>query len=416
MGAIMKRWVIGVFGGACLSCALLGTAQAGLSKETYFALDLLGEAFERITADYVREVDPLKIAKSAIEGMASALDQQSEYIDAQEYKSMKEWTRGDAASAALCITEEFGLVKVRSSIGNGSTVQGVLPGDYISEIDGQSIRGLPLFQVIDRLHGPAESVVKLTILRRGEKKPVTVSVIRASARTNSFIYEKRGDFGYIRISTFDENTDRRLEKAINDLKNGAAVKGFVLDLRNNPGGLLEQALRVADDFLESGDIVTLRGRNANDNQTYHAKSGDIAAGKPIVVLIDGGSAGASQIVAGALQDNQRATVVGQRSFGDGTIQTMIPMNGGLSGVLKLTTAEYSLPSGRKIAPDGIVPDIAVSQSPSGGQTIMENEADFRAASEKPELSRDGKPTIYPDDKKSSGDFQFTVALEKLGSL
>ena len=298
---------------------------------------------------------------------------------------------------------------------------GIKTGDYISAIDGTSIQGMPLNEAVERMRGPENSKVTLTVLRTGEKKPLELTLTRAVIRVESVKYEKKGDVGYIRITSFSEKTDAGVKKAVADLKKqlGPNLRGYVLDLRNDPGGLLDQAIAVSDDFLTGGEVVSTRGRKPEDTQRYNARPGDITDGKPIVVLINEGTASASEIVAGALQDHKRATVIGVTSFGKGSVQTIIPLGGQHGGALRLTTARYYTPSGRSIQATGIAPDIAVSnltekEQSEADQFSQRTEATLAGHLDAEGAQRNTKmPTIRPEEGKKTDDFQLAYALDRI---
>ena len=385
-------------------------------------LNLFREAFERVRSNYVREVDDKELVYSAIDGMVSSLDPHSSYMDPKQFLEMKGQTRGEFGGLGLELTKEDGVVKVVSPTDDSPAAHaGVKTGDVISVIDGTSVQGMPLNEAAQRLRGPENSKVTLTILRQGEKKPIELTLTRAVVRVQNVKYEKKGDIGYIRISVFNERTDAGLKNAIADLKNqlGPGLRGYVLDLRNDPGGLLEQAIAVSDDFLTGGEVVSTHGRNPGDDQHYNAHDGDLADGKPIVVLINEGTASASEIVAGALQDHKRATIIGVTSFGKGSVQSIIPLGGLQGGALRLTTARYYTPSGRSIQATGITPDVAVSnlsekeqaeadQSSFRGETALAGHLDAEGAERNTKM-----PTIRPEDGKKVDDFQLAYALDRL---
>ena len=314
---------------------------------------------------------------------------------------------------------EDGLIKVVSPIDDTPAAKaGIKPGDFIAAIDNVPVQGMALNDAITKMRGPAGSKITLTILRNGAKKPFDLTLTRAIVQVDSVKWRREGDVAYIRLTGFNEQTDPGLQKAVRDLKKeiGPALKGYVLDLRNNPGGLLDQAISVSDDLLNSGEIVSTRGRHAEDTQRYDAKAGDITGGKPIVVLINGGTASASEIVAGALQDHRRATVLGMTSFGKGSVQTVIPLGDG-GGALRLTTARYYTPSGHSIQARGIIPDIAVAQGEEDDQlpkVIRPSEADLpgHLVGEKG-LKSDKVPPIRPAPGKKYDDFQLSYALDLL---
>jgi carboxyl-terminal processing protease len=313
---------------------------------------------------------------------------------------------------------EDGLIKVISPIDDTPAAKaGIKTGDYIAAINGDAIQGMGLNDAIDKMRGPAGSKVTLTVLRQGEKKPFDVQLLRAVIHVDSVKWHKEGDIGYIRISSFNEETGRGLEKAVKELKKQVPqIKGYVVDLRNDPGGLLDQAVQVCDDFLAKGEIVSTRGRHPDDTQRYDAKAGDITDGKPIVVLINGGTASASEIVAGALQDHKRATIVGMTSFGKGSVQTIIPLGEG-GGALRLTTARYYTPSGRSIQAEGIVPTIAVAQGAEENVAKFErpSEADLpgHLANDAAAKAKAPQTVIRAPQGKKIEDFQLSYALDLL---
>ena len=317
--------------------------------------------FERIRADYVEEPDDAKLIESAINGMLSSLDPHSSYLNAKDYQDMQVQTRGEFFGLGIEVTMENELIKVISPIDDTpANKAGVLAGDIISQLDGEQVQGLTLREAVEKMRGPANSSITLTILREGEDEPLKITVVRDVIRVQSVKHEVQTDIGYIRIASFCEQTMEGLEKAIDDIVKKVGedkLKGFVLDLRGNPGGLLDQAVLVSDAFLDRGEIVSTRGRQADEVQRFSARAGDLADGKPVIVLLNGGSASASEIVAGALQDHRRATVLGTRSFGKGSVQTIIPI--GRNGAIRLTTARYYTPSGRSIQAKGIEPDIEI---------------------------------------------------------
>src|SRR5215831_3950369 len=359
-----------VFGALCTAAGFAGgltvlsAAHGSNDMTAYRQLDLFSDAFERVRANYVRPVDDHELIDAAIEGMVSNLDPHSSYMDAKNYQDMQITTKGEFGGIGIEVTMEDGLIKVISPIdGTPASKAGIKPGDFIAAIDGASIQGLPLNDAIDKMRGPSGSKVTLTVLRTGDKKPFDVTLTRAIVQVDNVRWHREGDVGYVRMPGFNEQTALGLEKAVKDMKKqiGPGLRGYVLDLRNNPGGLLDQAIQVSNDFLNSGEIVSTRGRHPEDTQRYDAKSGsDITGGKPVVVLINAGTASAAEIVSGALQDHKRATIVGMTSFGKGSVQTIIPLGEG-GGALRLTTARYFTPSGHSIQAQGIIPDYAVAQ-------------------------------------------------------
>src|SRR5467141_268678 len=338
----------------------VGAASPTNSAETYKQLNLFGEVFERVRAEYVDEVSDDTLVESAINGMLTSLDPHSNYLNTKNFNDMKVQTRGEFGGLGIEVSMENGLVKVVSPIDDTPAARaGLKPGDLITHLDGEPVQGMTLPEAVEKMRGPVSSEIKLTIRREG-RDPFDVKLTRATIKIQSVRSHLEGDnIGYIRVTTFNEQTDTGLNNAMKNLKQQAGNKlvGVILDLRNNPGGLLDQAVAVSDAFLEKGEIVSTRGRRSEDAQRYNARPGDIAAGLPMAVLINGGSASASEIVAGALQDHHRAVVIGTRSFGKGSVQTIIPLAG--HGAMRLTTARYYTPSGRSIQAKGIDPDIVI---------------------------------------------------------
>src|SRR3954467_8998592 len=341
-----------------------GSSAKAAAADTYRQLNLFGDVFERVRADYVEKPEDTKLIESAINGMLSGLDPHSSYMEPKSFRDMQIQTRGEFGGLGIEVTMEEGLIKVVSPIDDTpASKAGVLANDIITKLDEEQVQGLTLNQAVEKMRGPVNTKIKLTIMRKGKDKPIEVSLTRDVIRVRAVRSRPEDDVGYIRVTQFNEQTTENLKKAITDLQNqipAEKLKGFVLDLRNNPGGLLDQAISVSDAFLERGEIVSTRGRNAEETQRFSARAGDLIKGKPVIVLINGGSASASEIVAGALQDHKRATLVGTRSFGKGSVQTIIPLGAG-NGALRLTTARYFTPSGKSIQAKGIVPDIEVLQ-------------------------------------------------------
>jgi carboxyl-terminal processing protease len=363
---------------------LAGSAARAAVSDTYRELNLFGDVFERVRADYVERPDDSKLVESAINGMLAGLDPHSSYMDPKSFRDMQVQTRGEFGGLGIEVTMEDGLVKVVAPIDDTPAAKaGVMANDIITHLDDEAVQGLTLNQAVDKMRGPVNTKIKLTIMRKGADKPIEVSIVRDIIRVKSVRWHPEGgDVGYIRITQFNEQTTDGLKQAINDLNSqlGAdKVKGYVVDLRNNPGGLLDQAISVSDTFLEKGEIVSTRGRNPEETQRFNARPGDMTKGKPVIVLINGGSASASEIVAGALQDHKRATLIGTRSFGKGSVQTIIPLGAG-NGALRLTTARYYTPAGRSIQAKGISPDIEVLQDVPDNlkaQTDSKGEASLR---------------------------------------
>ena len=347
---------------ACASAEGTPGAAPGNSSETYRELNLFGDVFERVRSEYVEPVSDEKLVESAINGMLSSLDPHSSYLNRENFQDMQVQTRGEFGGLGIEVTQENGLIKVVSPIDDTPAFRaGIQPGDFIVAIDGDSIAGMLLSDAVQKMRGPSGSTVKLT-MRRGETgDPFDLTLTRDVIKIQSVRFRKEGkDLGYIRITTFNEQTQSGLEKAIKSLEEdpGQNLRGIILDLRNNPGGLLDQAVSVSGTFIDKGEIVSTRGRNPDNNQRFDAKGGDLTKGLPLVVLINGGSASASEIVAGALQDHHRAVIMGTQSFGKGSVQTIIPLPG--HGAMRLTTARYYTPSGRSIQQLGITPDIEVA--------------------------------------------------------
>ena len=333
-----------------------GTADT----ETYRQLNMFGDVFERVRAEYVEEVEDSALIEAAIQGMLSSLDPHSTFLNAKSYGDMQVQTKGEFGGLGIEVTMEGGVVKVVSPIDDTPAHRaGIQPGDLIIGIDGEQVFGLTLGEAVDRMRGPVKSEIVVTVKRESIEQPFDVTIVRDVIRIKSVKSKAEGNVAFVRITSFNEQTDSGLDKAMKELTEeiGDELQGVVIDLRNNPGGLLDQAIAVADAFLEKGEIVSTRGRGSRGGQRFNARGGDIAQGLPIVVLINGGSASASEIVAGALQDHKRAIILGTRSFGKGSVQTIIPLPG--NAAMRLTTARYYTPSGRSIQATGIEPDIFV---------------------------------------------------------
>jgi carboxyl-terminal processing protease len=363
--------------------------------------------FERVRSDYVDVPDDSKLIAASINGMLSGLDPHSSYMDANSFRDMQVETKGEFGGLGMEVTMEDGQVKVVAPIDDTPAAKaGILANDIIVNLDGEAISGLTLDQAIDKMRGPVNTAVKLTILRKGQDKPLEISIMRDVIRVSSVRSHLEGDdIAYIRLTQFTEQTTDGLVKAINELsaQSGDKFKGVILDLRNNPGGLLDQAISVSNAFLNRGEIVSIRGRNPEDMQRFEAKSnpGDLTKGKPLIILINGGSASASEIVAGALQDHRRGTLIGTRSFGKGSVQTIIPLSP-VDGALRLTTARYFTPSGRSIQATGITPEIQVTQDvPDAlkGQTETGGEASLRGHLAASGDEQKGSQSYVPPDPK-----------------
>jgi carboxyl-terminal processing protease len=388
------------------------------SADTYNALNLFGDVFEKVRADYVDKVGDDKLIGSAINGMLTALDPHSNYLDRKDFNDMKVQTRGEFGGLGIEVSMENGLVKVVSPIDDTPAAHaGLKPGDLITKIDGKLVHGMTLPQAVQKMRGPVNSEITLTIERKGQK-PFDVELTRAVIKIQSVKWHMVGDdIGYVRITAFSEQTDNGLKKAIADIeaKTGNKLSGFILDLRNNPGGLLDQAVAVANAFIDRGDIVSTRGRRTEDAQRYNARPGnDISDGLPMVVLINGGSASASEIVAGALKDHHRAILLGTRSFGKGSVQTIIPLPG--HGAMRLTTARYYTPSGRSIQAEGIEPDIVVPAAkiePAAGKSGMKV-ADTSGS--KNPASGPGESAVSPSIMGTDEDYQMIRAVDVLRGI
>ena len=410
----------GVAVGFIAGLAVLARADTAPDSESaYHALDRFGQALSVVRANYVDVPDDKLLVENALSGMIGSLDPHSSYFDPKTYADMQVRTEGQYGGVGIVISVEGAAVKVVSPIDDTPASQaGVKAGDTILAVDGKGLQGLSLDQVQLLLRGKAGSKVTLTLMRGGDDKSFDVKLTRAFIEVEAVKFHREGDVGYIRIPAFNEHTDSGLQTAVRALKKqiGPKLRGYVIDLRDDGGGVLDQAIAVSDDFLEGGEIVSTRGRDPSDTQRYDAKPGDITDGKPVVVLINRGTASASEIVAGALQDHKRARIVGMRSFGKGSVQTIIPLNGGDDGALHLTTARYYTPSGRSIQATGIIPDIAVAQGDENASTPAENytEADLphHLLGETAVKSSDVAP-IRPPAGKKIDDFQLSYAVDLL---
>jgi len=385
------------------------TEKTATDTNTYEQLNLFGEVFERIRSSYVEPVKDDALVESAINGMLSGLDPHSSYMNAKDYGDMQIQTKGEFGGLGIEVTMQDGLIKVVSPMDDTPAAKaGVQPNDLISHIDGDPVLGLTLNQAVDKMRGEIGSPITITVIR-GNQDPFDVTMKRAVITLKSVRWEMEpNNIGYIRITSFSEQTDSGLKSAIAAVKSAAKgnLTGLVLDLRNNPGGLLDQAIAVSDDFLDKGEIVSTRGRNADDGQRWNAESGDLLDGKPVIVLINGGSASASEIVAGALQDHHRSILMGTKSFGKGSVQSIIPIPN--HGAIRLTTARYYTPSGRSIQAKGIDPDIQVE--PAKIETVDDtgkHEADLRGALANPDNPEQKAPAIngQPPNSQPGGENQ-----------
>ena len=375
----------------------------------YDYLKFLGDSIEKIKTDYVEHVENKEIVESAINGILSSLDPHSSFLNAKNLEDMKIQTKGLFGGLGIEVTMENGFVKVISPIDDTPAYKaGIKAGDYITHIDKKSVVGLTLDQAVGKMRGPVGSKLKVTI-GRANKEPFDIIIKRDVIKITSVRSRIEKDVGYVRITTFSEQTNKSTKEAIKKLKKNKNLKGFVLDLRNNPGGLLEQAVYVSDLFLEKGEIVSTRGRDSENPETYKAKPGDVINGLPLVVLINGGSASASEIVAGALQDHKRAIILGTQSFGKGSVQTIIPVNP--YGALRMTTARYFTPSGRSIQKKGISPDIVVDEAKleKVKKRNGNRESDLIGALDNPNQEMENNDTN--NEKESTNDFQLSRALD-----
>ena len=417
-----EAWML--FGLAMLAA---GSTAVGIARsqtastanpEIYRELDVFGEVLERVRADYVDKPDDSKLIESAIDGMLSALDPHSSYMDAKEFRDMQVQTRGEFGGLGLEVTMENGVVKVVSPIADTPAARaGLQSGDLITALDKTQLQGLTLQEAVEKMRGPVHAPITLTIVRKGVDKPFEVTMVRDVIHIRPVKYSAENDVGYIQITSFNEQTTGDLEDAVKHLKKeiGPNLKGYLLDLRNNPGGLLDQAISVSDDFLDEGAIVITKSRNLEETQRTNARLGDITDGKKLVVLINGGSASASEIVAGALQDHRRATIVGTRSFGKGSVQTIIPL--GSNGALRLTTARYYTPSGRSIQAKGIEPDTVVQEDlpadVKSADVSGESEASLRGHLKGDDDGGDegtGSSSYVAAEKNKDNQFQFGLDL------
>lgn len=413
-----------------------GNAQSAENyDETYKELDLFGDVFERVKAQYVEEKTDKDLVEKALNGMLTSLDPHSSYLNEEDFSDMQVSTRGEFGGLGIEVTMENGLVKVVSPIDDTPAARaGIQAGDYIVQIDDQPVMNLTLTEAVDKMRGKVGTPIKLIINREGAEAPIELTLERAIIRIESVRSRVEGTVGYIRITTFNQHTDSGVKKAVDSIRKqlGAKLTGYVLDLRNNPGGLLDQAIAVSDAFLDKGEIVSTRGRHEQDTKRDNATPGDLAEGLPIVVLINGGSASASEIVSGALQDHKRAILLGTKSFGKGSVQTVIPLPG--HGAMRLTTARYYTPSGRSIQAKGIEPDILVEQAKIESYKIQRlSEADLSGALDKPVkpetgTEEGGQPAEkkdpsaatsdkeQKDKKKEEQDYQLMRALDLISGL
>ncbi|MGE4327095.1 MAG: S41 family peptidase [Pseudodonghicola sp.] len=437
----MRKFVMAALGGTV--AGIVATTQvagpllaeeSARSSNVYEQLDLFGDIFERIRSQYVEPVDDTKLIEAAINGMLTSLDPHSSYLSPDDAAAMRVQTRGEFGGLGIEVTQQDGYVKVVSPMdGTPAAQAGIEAGDFITHVNGESVLGLTLDQAVEMMRGPVGSEIVITVVREGEEEPFDVTITRDTIKLTAVRARTEGSSVVLRVTTFNDQTTPNLESGLAEQIKAAGgidkINGIVLDLRNNPGGLLNQAIKVSDSFLDSGEIVSTRGRNPADGERFNATPGDLAEGKPIVVLINGGSASASEIVAGALQDHHRAIVVGTKSFGKGSVQTVMPLRG--DGAMRLTTARYYTPSGRSIQALGVSPDIVVEQPRRAAEPATEDptrprarsEADLRGRLTNDSLTEDEIRQIEADRAKAEAaarlrdeDYQLAYAIDILKGL
>ena len=421
----MIRKVSLLFAGALMGASAMslvyGTPSSranAADSDTYRQLAIFGDIFERVRAQYVTPPEEKKLVESAINGMLTSLDPHSSYLNPDAAKDMRVQTKGEFGGLGIEVTMENELVKVISPIEETPAARaGVLAGDLIAEIDGEEVRGLSLEDAVEKMRGQVNTPIDLTIIRQGATEPIKITIIREIIKVRAVRFRVENDIGYIKINSFTEKAYGDLQAAVESIKSQApegGIKGYILDLRLNPGGLLDQAVSVSDAFLDRGEIVSTRGRDPAKTERYDSRPGDLIDGKPLIVLVNGGSASASEIVAGALQDHRRATVLGTQSFGKGSVQSVIPLPE--NGALKLTTALYYTPAGTSIQGKGITPDIKVEQplpDEFKGRDVSRGESDLRGHIKGQQESDEGSGSAayVPPDPKD--DLQIAFALELL---
>ena len=439
MNKFLMAAVAGTLAGVVVTtqvAAPLLAQEAAKTTNVYEQLDLFGDIFERIRSQYVEEVDEADLIEAAINGMLTSLDPHSSYLSPNAAADMRVQTRGEFGGLGIEVTQEEGFVKVVSPIdGTPADNAGVESGDFITHVDGESVLGLTLNQAVDLMRGPVGSEIVITIVRKGDAEPFDVSIIRDTIKIKAVRARTERDAIVLRVTTFNDQTFKNLENGFLEQVEAAGgidkISGVVLDLRNNPGGLLTQAIKVSDAFLDKGEIVSTRGRNPADGERFNATEGDLTDGLPMVVLINGGSASASEIVAGALQDHRRAILVGTKSFGKGSVQTVMPLRG--DGAMRLTTARYYTPSGRSIQALGVAPDIVVPQPRRAAQAEEDDkettrprartEADLRGRLDNDSLTEDEIRVIEEDRRRAEEaaklrdeDYQLAYAIDVLKGL
>ncbi len=432
---MMRKTVMALLAGVALGVMVpqivaTTAAQENTPRNTYEYLDLFGDIFERVRVAYVEEVDEQKLIESAINGMLASLDPHSAYLPPKNFQDMRDQTRGEFGGLGIEVTMENGFVKVVAPIDDTPAANaGIESGDFITHVDGESVLGLTLSDAVDKMRGPIGSEIVITVSREGAEEPFDVTIVRATIKIRAVRTRTEGNVGILRITTFNEQTYDNLEAGIAEIKDELGedgIVGYIVDLRNNPGGLLSQAIAVSDAFLDAGEIVSTRGRDLEEADRVNARPGDLTDGKPIVVLINEGSASASEIVAGALQDQRRAIILGAKSFGKGSVQTVMRL--GDKGAMKLTTARYYTPSGRSIQSLGIEPDILVEERKINGAEEDDtarrtrSEADLRGSLNN-ELSDDERKQLEDERARHEAtallrqeDFQLAYALDLLAGL
>ncbi len=436
MNKLIIAAIGGIAGGVVLSTQVAGPLIAQEARDNasvYEQLDLFGDIFERIRANYVEDVDEAALIEAAINGMLTSLDPHSSYLPPNDFDDMQVQTRGEFGGLGIEVTQEDGFVRVIAPMDDTPAMEaGVEAGDFITHVDGEALLGLTLEQAVDMMRGPVGSEIVITVVREGADQPFDITIVRDRIRLTAVRARLEGNTAILRISTFNDQTYPNLQdgltEMIEEVGGLANLNGVVIDLRNNPGGLLSQAIRVSDAFLNQGEIVSTRGRNPEDGERYNSTPGDLIEGLPLVVLVNGGSASASEIVAGALQDHRRAVVVGTNTFGKGSVQSIMPLAG--DGAMRLTTSLYYTPSGRSIQALGIAPDILVEQRPAvevdedeQAATTRRNEASLRGSIENSTLTEDQRRLLEEEQAIAEAtaqlrneDYQLAYAIDILTGL
>ncbi|KAB2540845.1 peptidase S41 [Salipiger aestuarii] len=438
----MNKFVMAALGGTVAGVVAttqfvgpLVAQEQATKASVYEQLDLFGDLFERIRAQYVEDVEPSELIEAAINGMLTSLDPHSSYLPPDDAEDMRVQTRGEFGGLGIEVTQEDGFIKVVSPIDDTPAAEaGIMAGDFITHVDGESVLGLTLDEAVDMMRGPVGSEIVITVAREGTDEPFDVTITRDTITLTAVRTRLEGNTVVLRVTTFNDQTYPNLAEGLQERIDEAggmdAVNGIVLDLRNNPGGLLTQAIKVSDAFLDKGEIVSTRGRDPQDGERYNATEGDLTSGKPMVVLVNGGSASASEIVAGALKDHHRAVVVGTKTFGKGSVQTVMPVRG--DGAMRLTTARYYTPSGRSIQALGVSPDIVVEQprraenpteEEDANNPFRRSEADLRGRLDNDSLTEDEIRQIEEDRTRAEEaaalrieDYQLAYAIDILKGL